>query len=125
MGVDRRHNTPLCPGTPHAASLSTYRRQSGRRLCGQAVARVLSGMAGHPDPGADEGVVATPRQRHGEVPGGGGNNLRVFFYGRANIRGGNIWNGPLEMKENFGIRSLAVASKWMATVISWWPLDGC
>ena len=28
------------------------------------------------------------------------------------------------MKENFGIRSLAVTSWWMAA-ISLWPLDGC
>ena len=50
--------------------------------------------------------------------------MRVFF-GRAKIRGGGIWNWSLEMKENFGIRSLAVASWWMAAVISWWALDGC
>ena len=46
------------------------------------------------------------------------------FFGRAKIRGGGIWNWFLEMKEKFGIRSLAVASWWMAA-ISWWPLDGC
>ena len=38
-----------------------------------------------------------------------GNNLRGFFLGRAKIRG-RIWNWSLEMKKNFCIRSLAVAS---------------
>ena len=44
--------------------------------------------------------------------------------GGLKLGGGNIWNWSLEMKEKSGIRSLAVASQWMAAVISWWPLDG-
>ena len=51
-------------------------------------------------------------------------NLRGFFPGRAKIRGRKIWNWSLEMKEKCGIRSLAVASWWMAA-ISLWALDGC
>ena len=40
------------------------------------------------------------------------------------LRRGNFWNWSLEMKENLGIRPLAVASQWMVAVISLWPLDG-
>ena len=49
------------------------------------------------------------KQQHNTPGGGGGDNLRGVCFGRAKIRGGNIWNGSLEMKEKFGIRSLAVA----------------
>ena len=39
-----------------------------------------------------------------------GNNLRCFFLGGLKLGGGGVWNWSLEMKEIFGIRSLAVAS---------------
>ena len=39
-----------------------------------------------------------------------GEQFEGVFFGRAKIRVGKFWNWSLEMKENFGIRSLAVAS---------------
>ena len=53
----------------------------------------------------------------GEINLPGGNNLRCSFLGRLKLRGGDIWNGSLEMKENCGIKSLAVASWWMVAGI--------
>ena len=40
----------------------------------------------------------------------GENYFRFFFFGRPKFGGGGIWYCSLEMKENFGIRPLVVAS---------------
>ena len=47
-------------------------------------------------------------------------NLRLFFWGRAKIMGGIFGYYSLEMKENFGLRALAVASLRIVAMNSWW-----
>ena len=60
--------------------------------------------------GTTEGDAAHGRARRGHR----GNNLRGFVFGRANIRGGGIWNWSIEMKETLPQGALlSLPSGWL------------